>query len=127
MIARPPRSTRTDTLLPYTTLFRSRRGHSHGRWHCRGQGHTGANRGGALGRFRLECRFDRNGSLPLFTVFPYEWRARCPNNTVLASSVMVDSPSRSSFPSLNPFWTAGRSPIRSNQCDTFGNSSSFWL
>src|SRR3546814_14076142 len=33
MIRRPPRSTRTDTLLPYTTLFRSwsprqRRGHS---------------------------------------------------------------------------------------------------
>src|SRR3546814_8070429 len=25
MIRRPPRSTRTDTLLPYTTLFRSRR------------------------------------------------------------------------------------------------------
>src|SRR3546814_16131547 len=26
MIRRPPRSTRTDTLSPYTTLFRSRRG-----------------------------------------------------------------------------------------------------
>src|SRR3546814_16705614 len=25
MIRRPPRSTRTDTLIPYTTLFRSRR------------------------------------------------------------------------------------------------------
>src|SRR3546814_2902135 len=25
MILRPPRSTRTDTLFPYTTLFRSRR------------------------------------------------------------------------------------------------------
>src|SRR3546814_2812682 len=28
MIRRPPRSTRTDTLFPYTTLFRSR--HQHG-------------------------------------------------------------------------------------------------
>src|SRR3546814_15028047 len=28
MIRRPPRSTRTDTLFPYTTLFRSRRGES---------------------------------------------------------------------------------------------------
>src|SRR3546814_6218248 len=28
MIRRPPRSTRTDTLFPYTTLFRSMRGHS---------------------------------------------------------------------------------------------------
>src|SRR3546814_7134797 len=27
MIRRPPRSTRTDTLFPYTTLFRSDRGH----------------------------------------------------------------------------------------------------
>src|SRR3546814_8419988 len=27
MIRRPPRSTRTDTLFPYTTLFRSRSGH----------------------------------------------------------------------------------------------------
>src|SRR3546814_9148214 len=31
MIRRPPRSTRTDTLFPYTTLFRS----SLGRRHCR--------------------------------------------------------------------------------------------
>src|SRR3546814_17009831 len=32
MIRRPPRSTRTDTLFPYTTLFRSRLG---GRPACR--------------------------------------------------------------------------------------------
>src|SRR3546814_1494632 len=32
MIRRPPRSTRTDTLFPYTTLFRSAgQGNSHGR------------------------------------------------------------------------------------------------
>src|SRR3546814_13121491 len=30
MIRRPPRSTRTDTLFPYTTLFRSARGHASG-------------------------------------------------------------------------------------------------
>src|SRR3546814_6842273 len=29
MIRRPPRSTRTDTLFPYTTLFRSRRTPEH--------------------------------------------------------------------------------------------------
>src|SRR3546814_6602635 len=29
MIRRPPRSTRTDTLFPYTTLFRSGRDHQH--------------------------------------------------------------------------------------------------
>src|SRR3546814_12042360 len=30
MIPRPPRSTRTDTLFPYTTLFRSGHGHRAG-------------------------------------------------------------------------------------------------
>src|SRR3546814_12215309 len=30
MIRRPPRSTRTDTLFPYTTLFRSAEGQRHG-------------------------------------------------------------------------------------------------
>src|SRR3546814_16202463 len=30
MIRRPPRSTRTDTLFPYTTLFRSEFGQPHG-------------------------------------------------------------------------------------------------
>src|SRR3546814_1406215 len=29
MIRRPPRSTRTDTLFPYTTLFRSAKNHAH--------------------------------------------------------------------------------------------------
>src|SRR3546814_4792179 len=32
MIRRPPRSTRTDTLFPYTTLFRSPRSPARGRW-----------------------------------------------------------------------------------------------
>src|SRR3546814_1845436 len=55
MIRRPPRSTRSDTLFPYTTLFRSRRpeqchpaaakdsGRKHG---------PGPNRGGIAGAFR---------------------------------------------------------------------------
>src|SRR3546814_19325342 len=38
MIRRPPRSTRTDTLFPYTTLFRSRQP------------------GGDRGQYVLECR-----------------------------------------------------------------------
>src|SRR3546814_6549949 len=47
MIRRPPRSTRTDTLFPYTTLFRSHRASvrpgspaprpAHFRWHNRAQ------------------------------------------------------------------------------------------
>src|SRR3546814_7225898 len=35
MIRRPPRSTRTDTLFPYTTLFRSRRATGWWAWACR--------------------------------------------------------------------------------------------
>src|SRR3546814_6982331 len=41
MIRRPPISTRTDTLFPYTTLFRSYTGHSANTW-CR---HRPAKRG----------------------------------------------------------------------------------
>src|SRR3546814_7118634 len=39
MIRRPPRSTRTDTLFPYTTLFRSRT-HQHGFARARSADHT---------------------------------------------------------------------------------------
>src|SRR3546814_1023099 len=41
MIRRPPRSTRTDTLFPYTTLFRSVRGPSPAVRLVRGQGGSG--------------------------------------------------------------------------------------
>src|SRR3546814_20038477 len=42
MIRRPPRSTRTDTLFPYTTLFRSRQIVIHHQHH--GNGGRGADR-----------------------------------------------------------------------------------
>src|SRR3546814_5131246 len=47
MIRRPPRSTRTDTLFPYTTLFRSAEagGRARSRRQCRDQALPGA-RGG---------------------------------------------------------------------------------
>src|SRR3546814_1104660 len=52
MIRRPPRSTRTDTLFPYTTLFRSREGRlpalRRGEISGRRDGH-GAGRGRARG------------------------------------------------------------------------------
>src|SRR3546814_2782516 len=44
MIRRPPRSTRTDTLLPYTTLFRSDR-HDHVQALAAGQAHEGPQSG----------------------------------------------------------------------------------
>src|SRR3546814_4332777 len=45
MIRRPPRSTRTDTLFPYTTLFRSARG-------CRKGQRSKADRRAAVGQRR---------------------------------------------------------------------------
>src|SRR3546814_10741999 len=45
MIRRPPRSTRTDTLVPYTTLFRSLRRYRRGR-------HVRHRRGAAQSRLR---------------------------------------------------------------------------
>src|SRR3546814_4434467 len=46
MIRRPPRSTRTDTLFPYTTLFRSRAGRRTARL-CRHRARFGRAQGGA--------------------------------------------------------------------------------
>src|SRR3546814_5010685 len=53
MIRRPPRSTRTDTLFPYTTLFRSQamieraKGHSHSSQHTPAAGTSLIERGKA--------------------------------------------------------------------------------
>src|SRR3546814_6170638 len=47
MIRRPPRSTRTDTLLPYTTLFRSDRGAAKLAWWVRSGCLPGSGGGGA--------------------------------------------------------------------------------
>src|SRR3546814_9863687 len=57
MIRRPPRSTRTDTLFPYTTLFRSRLGRSRYQRH----GLHSAGDGGPRGR-RQAARADRRRS-----------------------------------------------------------------
>src|SRR3546814_3733536 len=57
MIRRPPRSTRTDTLFPYTTLFRSRPAAG-----AAGRGAVPEGRGDQVHRGRLcrpRCRVDR--------------------------------------------------------------------
>src|SRR3546814_11634604 len=59
MIRRPPRSTRTDTLFPYTTLFRSlpaRPGLLH---HVRPRHHRAGPLGGGLGTGRRAAAGDR--------------------------------------------------------------------
>src|SRR3546814_10317727 len=59
MILRPPRSTRTDTLFPYTTLFRSRGGLGH----VDGVGSV-ANRDGDHGLLLSALRAFRDQSAP---------------------------------------------------------------
>src|SRR3546814_20882429 len=58
MIRRPPRSTRTDTLFPYTTLFRSARPHGQSRTEAdrESAGDAGVDCGQAEGQRRLHRR-----------------------------------------------------------------------
>src|SRR3546814_5753973 len=63
MIRRPPRSTRTDTLFPYTTLFRSPHlGQARAAWSCLGMA---ARRD--QGRHHIESRRPRRRILPART------------------------------------------------------------
>src|SRR3546814_5739849 len=57
MIRRPPRSTRTDTLFPYTTLFRSTVYHAEPQINARAARHHGA---GQRQSAVEECRSGRN-------------------------------------------------------------------
>src|SRR3546814_257759 len=64
MIRRPPRSTRTDTLFPYTTLFRSAQ---LAPGHAAGQGQRTGHRQDDLratytGGERIECRTEVHGA-----------------------------------------------------------------
>src|SRR3546814_3148740 len=52
MIRRPPRSTRTDTLFPYTTLFRS---DAEGTAHLAGEGENAVRVGDAAGGDRRQA------------------------------------------------------------------------
>src|SRR3546814_4739708 len=55
MIRRPPRSTRTDTLFPYTTLFRSSRAPLRRPTPCRGSSYTHAPDRGTSRPAPLRC------------------------------------------------------------------------
>src|SRR3546814_14495429 len=58
MIRRPPRSTRTDTLFPYTTLFRSQRRQQH----CRSTTTTPATATALVASFLFSCRSLRDNT-----------------------------------------------------------------
>src|SRR3546814_16326952 len=71
MIRRPPRSTRTDTLFPYTTLFRSRDKAATSRWWGELRAEAAAAFGRSIGvrtrtAYRRAVRFRRDDHLRLF-------------------------------------------------------------
>src|SRR3546814_15488711 len=71
MIRRPPRSTRTDTLFPYTTLFRSctvqvfeRGAPGAARGCCRDRARKGCRSGQTSGCSHTSCRSEEHTSEP---------------------------------------------------------------
>src|SRR3546814_11568732 len=60
MLRRPPRSTRTDTLFPYTTLFRSDLACVARRSPCNSHGDYRRRRGSRRARHARPCPADRN-------------------------------------------------------------------
>src|SRR3546814_3119163 len=89
MIRRPPRSTRTDTLFPYTTLFRSvlvDRGDHASPVALPRVDPTAFDR---LLDARSSCRnFDRSALLPMAQFARVMWRARSEEHTSELQSLM---------------------------------------
>src|SRR3546814_10739637 len=78
MIRRPPRSTRTDTLFPYTTLFRSRARH------CR----AGSRPDRCLFRHREEIQKEMSGLLARYERLVANGELRSEEHTSELQSLM---------------------------------------
>src|SRR3546814_2859342 len=92
MRRRPPRSTRTDTLFPYTTLFRSTQAIC---LKCDGKQEFNTGTGGKLGLGREPARFpvpaDGRGEAGIdvnFRVWQFGWRHRSEEHTSELQSLM---------------------------------------
>src|SRR3546814_1324918 len=95
MIRRPPRSTRTDTLFPYTTLFRSHQFREIVLVHrpCRlggGRDGRGAGRGAGNRRHRSEEHTSELQSLMRisYAVFCLKKKIKTTNNTKYSTTTM---------------------------------------
>src|SRR3546814_15653378 len=88
MIRRPPRSTRTDTLFPYTTLFRSR-GTAAARRSGGGPGGTLGGWATALGHGRSPARASRAGGRESVGVAALDHPSRPPSSGHATSAVTV--------------------------------------
>src|SRR3546814_19217653 len=85
MIRRPPRSTRTDTLFPYTTLFRSRNGCGTTRFQQRRSGDApnlgvGSDQRLAVSKVKLspsaEDSHHSDGGVVNFAISDFRWCAK---------------------------------------------------
>src|SRR3546814_6820869 len=90
MIRRPPRSTRTDTLFPYTTLFRSDREDARGiedaqAPYDRGAGKRRADVGGEVEAHGMNLSFRR---------CDVGWGLPCPRRQGLATAALFESDRR---------------------------------
>src|SRR3546814_5401816 len=90
MIRRPPRSTRTDTLLPYTTLFRSQDGKAHaqcsGEHHVNAEVRSGRRKPGDGDYYRKRCRHHGDAQPPQKAS---QWLRLLPLFPTVRRSIMV--------------------------------------
>src|SRR3546814_5258840 len=111
MIRRPPRSTRTDTLFPYTTLFRSAARHRQGAGGATRRGGRGrqtplADRRGERPHSRRERSEEHTSELQLlmrisYAVFCLKNKNRTTNIitiTILSNAILVTSQTQSLMP-----------------------------
>src|SRR3546814_14729442 len=117
MIRRPPRSTRTDTLFPYTTLFRSNGGVLiDGTSRSAMAEPTSANRSARLaGRSAVNAALGarvRMASAPALSILPrfpkslekerFEGLRTCPERPAIEIAVQSPSPTNVEMPSPSP-------------------------
>src|SRR3546814_20687865 len=123
MIRRPPRSTRTDTLFPYTTLFRSREGER-----CPEQGSRRARRtrpasagcrGGLLNdRLRVELFGRQAGELAITGTLhsPEDWTFAYHDDYLASTMNIKPTPSPHGSIAPPPHHQIGRASCRERVC-----------
>src|SRR3546814_2747336 len=122
MIRRPPRSTRTDTLFPYTTLFRSVRNPAFPNSVC-GTVYEGSSRSTGC-QFTFTC--DRSLTARRE---PAAWeRARQVAQMALAGFVYAPVGSATSYPTaaVHPGWAARVTSVGTNGAHIFYRLPGVW-
>src|SRR3546814_12769448 len=133
MIRRPPRSTRTDTLFPYTTLFRSRHGSNRRALRLARQLRGGGDRL-QVARFAqrnrqpLEIRFDHTHRVSLGSEFEQgrgitSCQASLYTGGNFHAIMVLLGPEENRYWSLRPPWDARAAPAKAGDRLTKGVGS----